>query len=181
MAALKQQVKVFLVQHLACMYSPTEAADEAKKEFGIDVTRLQAALYDPTTVRGSELGEKLKLIFYETRKKFLEDCSRIPIANKSYRLMKLQRNLEKADKSGNIVLANQILELAAKEEGGLFTNKVNLGSDTNTPLFAFYQQICGTSLPVVHDVEGEYEEIVKETIKPKKTAVITKKKILDRD
>lgn len=180
MAALKQQVKVFIVQHLACMYTPSEVADEVEKAFDTKITRFQVALYDPTTIRGSELGEKLKVIFFETRQKFLDDYSQIPIANKSYRLLRLQINLEKLNKSGNVVEANKTLEQAAKEEGGFFTNKLKIGDLGGRGLLqGFYEQIKAKPLPIAYEVKGqviqhapqntEVKEVVEEAPKPKKS------------
>lgn len=50
----------------------------------------------------------------------------IPIDQQSYRLHVLQQNLERAEQRGNAGLAISILEQAAKELGGAFTNRREL-------------------------------------------------------
>jgi hypothetical protein len=126
MAALKEEHKLLIVQALACFDTPTQVAESVKEEFGIELTRQQVARYDPTKVAGGDLSKKLRAVFEETRKAFLESTASIPIAQQSFRLRALQRLYEKALKSGNVVLAAQYLEQAAKESGGLFTNKQRL-------------------------------------------------------
>ena len=51
MATLKEPVKIFIVQSLACRDTPQEVADAVKQEFGIEIGRQQVAAYDPTKVR----------------------------------------------------------------------------------------------------------------------------------
>ncbi len=48
MAALKEQVKIFIVQALACMDTPQQVANAVKQEFNIEIDRKQVQLYDPT-------------------------------------------------------------------------------------------------------------------------------------
>jgi hypothetical protein len=119
---LSEEVQLYIVKQLACYRSPQQVADDVKEEFDVDVSRQQVRTYNPDQCEG--VAEKWKKIFDETRATFLRDVARIPIANQHYRLAELQRNLERAGK--NIVLRNQIIEQAAKEVGGLYTNKRNL-------------------------------------------------------
>lgn len=123
MAALKEEHKLLIVQALACFDTPTQVVEAVKEEFGIEITRQQVARYDPTKAAGVDVSKKLRAVFEETRRTFLEDTSSIPIAQQSFRLRALQRLYEKALKSGNVALAAQYLEQAAKESGGLFTNR----------------------------------------------------------
>lgn len=58
MATLKEPVKIFIVQSLACRDTPQEVADAVKQEFGIEIGRQQVAAYDPTKVRGKDLSQK---------------------------------------------------------------------------------------------------------------------------
>ncbi|MCT9272449.1 DUF2280 domain-containing protein [Acinetobacter baumannii] len=48
MATLKEPVKIFIVQSLACRDTPQEVAELVKQEFGVDIDRVQVATYDPT-------------------------------------------------------------------------------------------------------------------------------------
>lgn len=159
MPVLKNEVKLFIVQGLACFDTPSQVADSVYEEFGIKVERTQIQAYDPYKALGKDLSQKFKEIFDATRKTFLEKTSAIPIAHKTYRLRALQRSYDYFVSRKNYVAANQVLEQAAKEEGGLFTNRVKVGGDGENPLLIFAQQITGGSLPVVEDVEGEFEVI----------------------
>lgn len=87
---------------------------------------MQVAAYDPTKAAGKNLSKKLADMFYATRKAFLEDVATIPIAQQAYRLRVLQRNLERADNRGNAAMVSTLLEQAAKEVGGSFTNRREL-------------------------------------------------------
>lgn len=123
MATLTDDVKRFIVQALACYDTPSQVAAAVSEEFGLKIERMQVALYDPTTVRGKSLSKKWRDLFEETRKRFLEEASVIPIAQQSYRLRSLNLLHQKAVSRGNAVLASQLLEQAAKEIGGAFTNR----------------------------------------------------------
>lgn len=120
MAALKEPVKIFIVQALACRDTPQEVADLVKQEFGIEVDRMQCAAYDPTKAAGKNLSAKFKKLFEETRKKFDKGLVDIPIANKHYRMKQYDKLLQKTK---NTVMALRIMEQAAKDSGGVYTNK----------------------------------------------------------
>lgn len=124
MAALKDDVKTFIVQQLACFDTPSVVAEAVKAEFGLTVTRQQVEAYNPTKRSAERLGDKWRVIFEETRKAFLEDTSAIGISHKAVRLRALNRMAAKAETSGNIALAAQLMEQAAKECGDAFTNRV---------------------------------------------------------
>lgn len=126
MAALNDEVKLHIVKALACYDTPTQVVESVKQEFKLEVTRQQVSAYDPDTVNGKRMSEKLKVIFKATREKFVEDVSEIPIANQAYRLRTLNRMLQAAESNKNGPLAAQLLEQAAKEVGQAFTNKREL-------------------------------------------------------
>lgn len=126
MATLTDDVKAFIVQALACFDTPTQVSDAVKQELGVDVSRMQVSLYDPTKRMGKNLGKKWVAMFDSARKQFLEETNAIPVANQAYRLRVLNRMLDKVEKQGNTALAAQLLEQAAKESGGAFTNKHRL-------------------------------------------------------
>lgn len=126
MAALNNEVKLFIVQALACFDSPAEVSAAVKASFKLDVTRQQLQAYNPGTVTGARMSQTLKKVFGETRKRFVEDVSEIPIAHQSYRLRVLQRTLAKVETQGNTAMVAQLLEQAAKESGGAFTNRTKL-------------------------------------------------------
>jgi hypothetical protein len=116
---LKEEQQIFIVQLLACYKSPTEVTEAVKEEFDIEVTRQLVRTYNPK--QNPEIAEKWKDLFDETRKRFLTDTSEIGIAQQSYRLQALHELLLQAGL--NRALKLQILEQAAKETGGNYTNK----------------------------------------------------------
>lgn len=91
MAALKEPVKIFIVQSLACFETPQQVVDAVKQDFKIEISRQQVALYDPTKVAGQNLSKKLKELFYKTREDFKSNIYDIPLANKAVRLNELQK------------------------------------------------------------------------------------------
>lgn len=123
MAALKSDVKAFIVQALACFDTPTQVSQAVKQEFDIDVTRQQVEQHDPTKRAGVSLAAKWVTLFHDTRKRFREETAEIPIANRAYRLRAMNRFVERAETMKNIGLAMQILEQAAKETGDMYVNR----------------------------------------------------------
>lgn len=127
MATLKEPVKIFIIQSLACRDTPQEVADLVKQEFDLILDRSQVALYDPTKRRGKNLSKKYVQLFEKTRQDFDAGLIDIPIANKHYRLKQYQKQLERNAK--NTVMSLKILEQAAKDVGGQFTNKTEVTSE----------------------------------------------------
>lgn len=123
MAALKNEVKSFIVQALACFDTPSQVSQAVKQEFDVDVTRQQVEQHDPTKRAGSHLALKWQILFHDTRKHFREQTAEIPIANRAYRLRALGRMAEKAETMKNMALATQIIEQAAKETGDVYVNR----------------------------------------------------------
>lgn len=125
MAALKDEVKLFIVQGLACFDSPSVVADAVKAEFGgVSVSRQQVEAYDPTRRAGAKLSPKWRVVFDETRKAFLADTTTIGISHRAVRLRALTRLQAKAEQLGALALSAQLLEQAAKECGDAYTNRV---------------------------------------------------------
>ncbi|NYB16888.1 MAG: DUF2280 domain-containing protein [Acinetobacter baumannii] len=140
MAALKEPVKIFIVQALACRDTPQEVVEQVKQEFGVDISRSQCECYDPTKYSGRNLSKKFVELFESTREKFDEGLIDIPIANKYYRLKQYQRQLEK---TRNVKTALKILEQAAKDIGGQFTNRQEITGKDGGPV-----QTVNTEIPV---------------------------------
>lgn len=126
MAALPENVKLRIVQALACFDTPSQASKAIKAEFGLAVSPQQCEAYDPHKRTGNRLSEKYRLIFAETRKTFLEDTSLIGVSHRAVRLRTLQRMIERAESQGNLVLTAQLLEQVAKETGDAYTNRHKL-------------------------------------------------------
>jgi hypothetical protein len=135
---LSEEVKTFIVQSLACFDTPSIVVDTVRKEFGETITRQSVEGYDPTKRAGSNLAEKWKLLFEETRKTFLADTATIAISHRAVRLRALQRMADKAETQGNMVLASSLLKQAAEEVGGAYTNRRELtgkdGKDLPVPV-----------------------------------------------
>jgi hypothetical protein len=115
-----------IVQRLARHDTPAQVVKAIKVDHGIDLSPQRVQFYDPTSKNGAALSEELKTLFRETRKEFLEDLNAIPIANKAVRLRRLDRMATAAEDRGNMVLAADLGERAAKEVGGAYTNKHQL-------------------------------------------------------
>ncbi|HAV6198546.1 DUF2280 domain-containing protein [Acinetobacter baumannii] len=140
MAALKEPVKIFIVQALACRDTPQEVVEQVKQEFDVEISRSQCQAYDPTKYSGRNLSKKYVELFEKTRDEFDKGLIDIPIANKFYRLKQYQRQLEK---TRNVKTALKILEQAAKDIGGQFTNRQEITGKDGGPL-----QTVNSDVPV---------------------------------
>lgn len=127
MAILKEPVKIFIIQSLACRDTPQEVADLVKQEFDLIIDRSQVALYDPTKRRGKNLSKKYVLLFEETREKFDAGLIDIPIANKYYRLKEIQKMYDDAGK--NKKTKQGLLKQAFQETDGRVTKQEITGKD----------------------------------------------------
>jgi hypothetical protein len=111
---------------------PLHAADAGRARrqdrYGVTLERNAIQIFDPTSAKGKQLGKKRKALFAEVRERFLKELEEIPIASKMVRLQQLQAHYEKAADDGNVRLALDVLEKAAKEAGGAHSNErtVNL-------------------------------------------------------
>ncbi|EPD1509029.1 DUF2280 domain-containing protein [Klebsiella pneumoniae] len=128
MAALKPEVRAFIIQELACFETPSQIVESVQKEFKVQVTRQQVASHDPTKAAGKGLAKKWVDLFNDLRDRFLNEISDIPIANKAYRLRVLQRMSTTAEGMKNLGMTAQLLEQAAKEVGDAYTNKLKVES-----------------------------------------------------
>lgn len=127
MAALKEPVKIFIVQSLACFETPQQVADTVKQDFKIEVSRQQVAAYDPTKYVGRNLSKKLKELFEKTREEFRKNIEDIPIANKAFHLRELQKMYD--DWGKNKVMKMNVLKQA---QGLLNTGGIAAGSGDNS-------------------------------------------------
>lgn len=123
MAALKNDVKAYIVQSLACFDSPSQVAESVKVEFKLVVSRQQVEAYDPTKASGKALAARWVDMFNATRARFQNEIADIPIANKAYRLRVLDRMATRAEGMKNLAMTAQLMEQAAKEVGDAYSNK----------------------------------------------------------
>jgi len=133
MAILKNEVKSFIVQALACFDTPSQVVETVKNEFGVVVTRQQVETHDPTKAAGKGLAIRWQTLFHDTRERFREETADIPIANRAFRLRAMNRFVEKAETMKNIGLAMQILEQAAKEAGDMYVNRARKDDPDDAP------------------------------------------------
>lgn len=117
MTRLSEPEKHEIVRLLAHFNTPAEVVVAMREHHGVEVDRFQVRAYDPTKAR-YEGGDKWREIFEAERSKYLHDIENIPIAHKAFRLNELGKSLVRAQRSGNIVLANATLAQAAKEMRG---------------------------------------------------------------
>lgn len=134
---LTVEQQTLAVQSLACFDTPKVVADALKKDYGVDIAPQTIEAYDPNKRAGARLAKRWRELFAETRKAFLEDTAQIAISHRAVRLRALQRMAEKAETMGNMSLAAQLHEQAAKEVGDAFTNRRELtgrnGKDLPAP------------------------------------------------
>ena len=123
MAVLKNEVKSFIVQALACFDTPSQVVEAVKNEYGVVVSRQQVETHDPSKSAGKGLAVKWATLFHDTRKRFREETAEIPIANRAFRLRGLGRMAEKAETMRNLALTAQLYEQAAKEVGDVYVNR----------------------------------------------------------
>lgn len=121
MAALKKEIKLFIVRSLAVFNTPTETVELVNQEYGIKVTKQQCEKYDPTKKAGENLSDELRVDFEKTRDMFLGKPEAIPIANLAVRLQRYELQYQKHNK--NRVAALSILKQAAEDVGGKYTNQ----------------------------------------------------------
>lgn len=122
-AKLSDEVKTFIVQALACFDSPSTVAAAVKAEFKIEASRQLVESHDPNKVAGKAIAPKWRELFTVTRKAFLDDASQIGISHRSVRLRKLDAQIALNEQRGNSAMVATLLEQAAKEMGGAFTNR----------------------------------------------------------
>ena len=126
---LPDEVKIAIVQALACFDTPSEVARTVKDGFDLVVSRQAVEVYDPTKQAGAALGPEMRAIFEATRARFLAETAAIGVSHRAVRLRRLQRLADKAEAMGSIAMAAKLLEQAAREMGGTFTNSLAVSGD----------------------------------------------------
>ncbi|MFV8194458.1 DUF2280 domain-containing protein [Acinetobacter soli] len=159
MAALRKEVKLFIVRSLAVFNTPEETAKLVNEEYkDLNVSRQQCERYDPTKRAGKDLSAEFKAEFEVTRKDFLAKPETIPIANLAVRLQRLESQYQKHSK--NRVAALNILRQAAEDVGGKYTNKTELtgaGGDPLNPEHVTHVVATPEQIrQVLNELEGKY-------------------------
>lgn len=137
MARLNNLQKVFIVKAFAQFMTVSEVQAAVKEQFdGLELKTNQLSAYKPDCIAGQTLQAKLKAVYDRERERFLKAWDEIPIANKSFRMKELDRmlhNLKTAPRP-NVQQIKELLEQAAKEEGGMFTNRREITGKGGGPL-----------------------------------------------
>lgn len=120
MPVLNEEQKRAIVQGLACFRTPSEVSEDVKEEFGVEIGREHVRRYNPQQC--DDVAKKWCVLFEATRKRFIAETAEIPISHQAFRLRELLDLYRQAKRSRNAVLAASLLEQAAKEGGGAFTN-----------------------------------------------------------
>ncbi|WP_017182268.1 DUF2280 domain-containing protein [Sphingobium xenophagum] len=129
MAKLNDEQKAFIVCGFARWSTRSDILTAFEEQFGFRIDGKQLDNYNLDGWRASRFTEgrkdpmkKWRPLFTETRKAFVAQVQAIPIANPAYRLTQIQSMFEKALGKKNYHQAATLLEQAAKEAGGAFTN-----------------------------------------------------------
>ena len=122
MAKLTDAVKREVVQRLARWEDPSDIRKAIKETHGIDLSPQQITYYNPDS-SDTDVAQKWRNLYDETRERFLHDSSDIFVSKKTARLRELQDLYLRAKKRGALKLAMEILEQVSKEQGGMFKNK----------------------------------------------------------
>lgn len=128
---LNEEQKAFLVRCWARYMAPLKIQQAFKEHYGVPIDDRQVHSYNPegSRARSTKNGKGLdrwKPLFNEAREQFLKDVDSIPIAHAGYRLRELGDLYIKMRDKNATKIALDILEQAAKEAGGVFTNKTEL-------------------------------------------------------
>ena len=97
------------------------------EEFGLQINHQSIRHYDPTN--GGRLAQEWVDLFNETRTAFLHEVAREPIANRAWRLRRLQEDYE-ATRAKDPDVARKMLEQAAKETSGFYQPRQGKHADT---------------------------------------------------
>lgn len=116
---LTDDIRAEIVTRLA-MYDTVAEIQRSLHERGIEVTAQCISYYNPATK--GKIADKWLTLFHRTREQWTTEMMAEPIAHRAYRLRKLDKLYDMAEKKGAIPLAAAILEQAAKEVGNVFSN-----------------------------------------------------------
>jgi len=125
MASLTPDIQSFIVQQLAWYRTPTQVVEDVQEEYGVEVSRSQVQYYHPEK-GGREPKEEWKNQFYDLRTAIREGRVDVAIAEEMWRLKQLQLIYWKLMEMGNYLGAADILQQAARDRGGKFTNRTEL-------------------------------------------------------
>jgi hypothetical protein len=161
---LNDEQQIYVVTELARFTTPTQVQGAIKKEWDVEMSLQAIEGYDPTTVQGAKLRPELRTLFYRERALAKKNIDSLGITHVAYRLRELQGVLDRAKSRKNDKMIMDVMQQAAREVGGSFTNKVHVQNDTPEPkdarrILADFLGVPLAALPVAkgHD-EREGDE-----------------------
>lgn len=158
---LNEEQKNFATLCFARFMRPLQVVEAVQERYGITIDRRVIQMFDPTTVRGAELGTKRKQLWAQCREAFLKELNGIPIANRAVRLHQLQTAFDKSIDKGATGFALKILEQAAKEAGGTFTSErtVTLAGRVEVETVSEDEMRNGLAAAIASALEAERERL----------------------
>lgn len=120
---LKEEHKAYIVVGHA-MYKPSwQILREFQEQFDMVIDSRRISDYHPDSANQRRAGvTKWRKLFDDTREKYLNTFNDIPIAQASFRLQRLSDMADDAFRNKNYKMAASLMEQAAKETGGQFSN-----------------------------------------------------------
>lgn len=146
---LSDEAKAFVIERLAQFETPAEVRRQLKAEFGIELSDNGVRHYAPDGPKGGALSEKWRQLHDQARALFLKEVSHIGISHRVVRLRALDRMAAKAEAQGNLALAAQMLEQAAKEMGDHYTNTRVIRGDLQVSAPKSLAEFYGRPRPVL--------------------------------
>jgi len=144
---LPSNVKQFIVINNACGSSPSQVAKAVKEVFGLDVSAQAVERYDPTKTAGQSLSLPLKTLFREMQREFQTMVVKAGVADQSWRIAKLHLIAQHCFDQGNYQRTMEAMEQAAKDLGGVYTNKARIEVDDKKMLPARLLRCAPEDLP----------------------------------
>lgn len=126
MATLTPEQKKFLVVRAAMFERGCDIIRDFDAEYGFEPAKEQVHRYQFKRKDKSQPNKELRALYDAARAAFLADVCAIPIANRAYRLQKLNDMFHTAIDANSldgVEVAAKLVEQAAKEVGDVFTNK----------------------------------------------------------
>lgn len=154
---LPWNVRQFITIYNAVGTAPKETRVAVKEVFGVDVSPSQVDHYNPTKAAGLTLCLDLKKLFRKAQREHQAMVIKAGISDKRRRMQLLHNMAEKSYESGNFPLAAQLLEQAAKEEGGLYTNKSLVQVDDKRAAMAKLLNCKPEDIPALQRLKAEGE------------------------
>ena len=133
MASLTPDIQSFIVQQLAWYRTPSQVVEDVQEEYGVEVSRSQVQYYHPEK-GGRKPKDEWREQFYDLRQAIREGRVDVAIAEEMWRLKQLQLIYWKLMEMGNYLGAADILQQAAKDRGGKFTNRLEHSGPDGGPI-----------------------------------------------